>query len=349
MRKTLFLLPLLLLWTAPLSAVVIPGLYEAEVPVPDQSAESHKQGLTRAMLEVLIKLTGDRDVQGRQVTANLTGEPEKYVQQYKYRNKPVMRGNQLTLEQQLHLWVNFNADALNRALRDYGVPQWGRVRPSTLVWLMVEEARGRRFIGLEDEAGYTAIMDSRAQSRGIALLYPLLDSEDGAVLKEADVRGGFMEPVRQASQRYSADAILVGDVRQTTGETWEGQWTAIISGEQKSWAVQGDLPEAVLQEGIDQLTDILATRYVQSTAYQQESGIEIIVRDVNDFEQYSKILKYLSSLNSVTAVDVKAVEPGSVTFSVAAAGGELAVQRAIELGSLLQSMAGGGSPYRLAR
>ena len=111
----------------PVKAVVVSGLYDAEVPVPDQSAKSYKAGLARAMIEVLVKLTGDRDVQGRQVASVLAGQPEKYVQQYKYSNRPVFRDNQLSLEQQLYLRVSFSPDALDNALRENGVPLWGRV------------------------------------------------------------------------------------------------------------------------------------------------------------------------------------------------------------------------------
>lgn len=302
------------------------------------------------MLDVLIKLTGDRNVQGRQVAEYLTSEPEKYIQQYKYRNKPVIKDNQLTLEQQLYLWVSFNPQALDQALQKYDIPQWGKVRPSTLVWLLVQDGQERKFIGLEDDTGYTAIMDNQAQARGIALLHPLLDGEDKSQLQAADVRGGFMGPVKQASQRYSPDAILVGNVQHTEEGMWEAEWTYLMNDEQKNWAVDGDQPYVVLKDGIDQLTDILASRYVQAVASgYQESGIVITVKDVNDFDQYSKVLKYLRTLNTVTSVDVKTLEPGSVTFLVASTGGELVVQRAIELGSILQSMTGTGSPYRLVR
>lgn len=350
MRRIIFLIPCLLFWCQSVQAAVIDGLYEAEVPVPDQSAENHKKGLSEAMLDVLVKLTGDSNVQGRQVAEYLTGEAEKYVQQYKYRNKPVIRENQLTLDQQLYLWVSFNPQALDQALQKYDIPQWGKVRPATLVWLLVQDGQERKFIGLEDDAGYTAIMESQAQARGIALLHPLLDSQDRSLLQEADVRGGFMGPVREASRRYTPDAILVGNVLHTDDGMWEAEWTYLMNDEQKTWAVDGDQADVVLKDGINQLTDILASRYVQAVAYgYQESGIEITVKDINDFDQYSKVLKYLRTLNSVTSVDVKTVEPGSVTFLVASTGGELVIQRAIELGSLLQSMTGTGSPYRLTR
>ena len=338
-----------ILWCLPVQAVVVSGLYEAEVPVPDQSAASYKQGLARAMIEVLVKLSGDRNVQGREATSVLTGQPEKYVQQYKYRDKPIFKGDRLSLEQQLYLWVSFSPDALDNALREYGIPLWGRVRPSTLVWLVVEDNGERNFIGLEDEQGYTALMDNYAQSRGIVLTHPLLDNQDRQLLQASDVWGGFMGPIVQASARYSPDAILTGSVEHLVPDGWASHWTAGIAGETRAWDTKGEQAATVLQQGIDALTDLLVERYVQTATYVSDEGVEIVVKDIDSFEDYSTVLKYLGSLNSVTKVAVATVEPGSVTFNITATGGALAVQRAIELGQTLQPISGGGSTYRLIR
>ena len=301
------------------------------------------------MIEVLVKLTGDRDVQGRQVASVLAGQPEKYVQQYKYSNRPVFRDNQLSLEQQLYLRVSFSPDALDNALRENGVPLWGRVRPSTLVWLVVDDNGERDFIGLEDERGYTATMDNYAQLRGIVLIHPLLDNQDLQLLQPADVWGGFMGPVEQASTRYLPDCIMTGSIAHPVQDRWQGHWTSLIAGEMRSWDTGGDDMATVLQQGIDMLTDLLAERYVQTTAYASGTDVEIVVKDVADFEDYSTVLKYLRSLNSVTNVSVITVEPGSVTFNITATGGALTVQRAIELGQILQPITGGGTTYRLVR
>jgi uncharacterized protein len=345
-RKILVLVSLYICLATLVQAAVVSGLYEAEVPVTDQSTESHKKGLSSALLEVLIKLTGDRQIQDRPVTAELLRAPEQYVQQYKYQNKAVIEDGQLSLQQQLYLWVKFNESALDRALRDYAVPVWGRVRPSTLVWLVVQEGQNRQFVGLEDAEGFTSKLTSRAQTRGITLRHPLLDAQDTNLLKEADVWGGFVEPIKQASERYGADVILTGSM-ENTGAGWQTHWTAIMQDEVSSWSASGEEPALVLNEGIDRLVDTLATRYIQTTPGSQEAGIEIVVNDVNDFEQYSKVLKYLRTLNSVTAVDVKTVEPGSVTFSLTSTGSEVAVQRSIELGRILESSSGSSSTYRL--
>ena len=89
------------------------------------------------------------------------------------------------------------------------------------------------------------------------------------------------------------------------------------------------------------------TRFAHATTVAGESGVEIEIKDINNFDQYSTVLKYLRTLNSVVDVKVKSVAPGSVTYSITATGGELAVARAIDLGKTLESLSGSGSPYRL--
>lgn len=347
LKRFLFILSLLVL-SSPLHAVVINDLYQAEVPVPDQSDASQKAGLEKAMLEVLVKLTGDRNIQGRPVAEYLLKQPEKYLQQYKYRNKPVMEDNQLTLKEKLYLWASFSEAALDKTLRDYAVPVWGKVRPSALVWLTMENGDGRRYVGLEDETGYTAIMDARARARGIVISHPLLDTQDRSTLNITDIRSGFIDPIKQASSRYRADAILAGHMEKIDENNWQTEWISIVADDVLRWQTTGPA-RTVLEDGIDRLADTLAGRYIQSSTFAQITGIEIVVNDIDTFEQYARVLKYLRSLNSVTDVQVKGLLQGQATYSLTSTGGELAIQRAIELGNMLDSLTGSGSPYRLVQ
>ena len=346
-RMSGILLAIILCWPCAGRSAVVTGLYAAEVPVPDQSDASQRQGVAAALLNVLVKLTGDREVRGRAGAATLLEHSEQYVQQYKFLKQPVIRNNQLSLDQQLYLWVSFNADTLDKAMQNYSVPLWGRIRPATLVWLVTQQGPDRKLVGLEDEQGYSAMLDDSAQQRGIPIMHPLLDNEDRQLVKETDVIGGFLEPIRQASQRYAPDAVLLGNITSVSANTREARWTILINNEPVTWSATGENTEQVLQAGIDRLADELATRFAHANALAGESGVEIVVNDINDFDQYSRVLKYLRTLNSVVDVEVKTVMPGSVTYAITATGGELAVARAIDLGKTLESLSGSGSPYRL--
>src|SRR5579872_3127928 len=73
---------LALCWLSPARAVIVGGLYEARVPVTDQSVASRNAALQQAFGMVLVKVTGDRAAAGALATA--FDNPTQYVQQYRY-------------------------------------------------------------------------------------------------------------------------------------------------------------------------------------------------------------------------------------------------------------------------
>lgn len=329
-------------------ALTVEGLYEAEIPVPDQSAGNRKSGIAAALRSVLVKLTGDRNVFGNSAVVDIVKDAERYVQQYEYRSKQVLtRGNDAATGKQLHLWVSFNARALNNTLRNYSIPIWGQERPSTLVWLATQNDQRRKLITQDEETSYITILNQRAVQRGIPLIYPLLDLEDTLVLKADDISAGYSEVVQQASARYNSDAILTGSIEPGQDGLWEGHWSVSLQGNTSSWVTRGDMPSVVLDEGIDGLADILAQRFAPAGTSTHDAIVEIIVEGLDDYEQYAKVSEYLASLSSVTDVRVKTAEPDKVTFELLTQGGELAVAQSIELGNVLESTVGAGRTYRI--
>jgi len=335
------LLSTTLSYSTMVQAVVVSGLYEAEVPVSDKSAASRKKNMAAVLRTVLIKLTGDRQVPSRNGVTELLFNADQYAQQFEYRIK------EKDGTQQLYLWARFNETSLLNVLRDASIPEWGSERPSTLVWLAVDDAIGRRLSGLSDISGYVGKMEVQAKNRGIVLVHPLLDLEDTNQLKPIDIWGGFQEPVLAASSRYNANVVLTGRLEAISPELWEAHWVAYIDGHAITWSTQGILPETVLNEGIDGLADTLAKRYGQAGAYTQSGEIEILVNDITNYNQYSKVLNYLESLNSVTKVEIKEVGQHSVIYLLTTQADASVISRAVDLGQTLEQIS--TSSYRLVQ
>jgi uncharacterized protein len=319
-------------------AVVVSGLYEAEVPVSDQSASSRKKNMAAVLRAVLIKLTGDRQVPSRNGVAELLNNADQYAQQFEYRTREDDK-------QQLTLWARFNSASLDKVLLDAAIPEWGRERPSTLIWLAVDDALGRRLTGLSDTSGYAERMESSAKNRGIELVHPLLDLEDTNQLKASDIWGNFQEPVLAASERYHANVVLTGRLEAISAESWQAHWLAYIDGQTISWVTQGNLPEAALDEGVEGLADKLAERFGQAGTYTQTGEIEILVDEITDYHQYSKVLNYLESLNSVSNVQVREVNHSSVVYVLTAQADAAVISRAVGLGQTLEQIS--ANNYRL--
>ena len=66
-------------------AIKVPGLYEVEIPVRDQSEAARNEGLQTAFRRVLIKLTGDRQAAARTSIQPIFARARDYPQAYRYR------------------------------------------------------------------------------------------------------------------------------------------------------------------------------------------------------------------------------------------------------------------------
>jgi len=348
MKKSFFLL---LLWSLaiPVFAYQVSDLYEAEVAVQDQGTEEREAAVRTAMRAVLIKITGDRYASQRTSLLPIVENAGDYLQQYRYsrRSEDGTDGGQ-DPSSALKLRVKFDEATLNETLRDLGVPVWGKERPVTLVWVAVQDGSGRRLLSKERDPEYIHVLEERARTRGIELLFPLMDLEDASKIRVSDIWGGFREPVLEASRRYRPDSVLIGKIVASPAGIWEAQWTSFIEGTASSWTAEGGLPEMVLDEGVDGQADRLVSRFVRGDASDRAGTIAIEVNDITTAGEYAKALEYLRSLSSVTDVQVERVETGRVRFAITAHGGGHAIRQAIALGRLMEPLGdGNGNRYRL--
>ena len=340
--KSIFIIAFIMLVSQPVFAIKVSGLYQTTVPVSDESAPVRNKALKQALTQVLIKLTGDRNINSSSNVEPLLEKSERFVQQFRYRQ--VTTEGESTLE----LQVNFDETALNEALRSYGITIWSNERPAILVWMAYEGTEGRQMVSFEAHPEYLEMLDKRASARGLSLLFPLLDLEDTARISVSDVWGGFKEPILGASQRYDADVILTGKLTQIMPALWEAQWTAYIDDQVQNWSSQGQIADMALEEGIDELADRLASRYA-SVGSTQAEVIEIEVVDINNVDEYARTLSYLEGLQSVSSVQVKHVYPDKVIFELISLGGQAVIDQAIGLGNVLEPVISTkeGPSYRL--
>ena len=331
----------------PAAALEAAGLYEGRAPVESQAASARPPAIRAAFIEALIKLTGDRNIAQHENIAALAGEAERYVQQFRYQQT---EPDEAEAAPRLTLWVKFDEQAVNQALRDYGLSVWPRERPAILVWLAYEENGRRRLVEPEDASGLPGLLAQHAARRGLPFLTPLFDLEDAAALAVSDVWAGFKAPVLAASGRYRPDIVLTGRLFEAAPGRWELQWRGWFGAEMLSWNNSGAPAGAVLRAGVDELADRLAARYVKQGSAVVER-IRLTVRDVASIDDYARTLAHLEALQSVLSVEVKRVRPNELALELNARGGLAAIEQALDLGGALEAVEamppGGPVGYRL--
>jgi hypothetical protein len=335
------------------SADEVRNLYEAEVDVPDKDRKIRAEAFGLALLQVAVKVSGSRGAVDSPVIAEAMESPDRFVQQFRYRNvEPPTVDSETPEGPALRLWVQFDPRAVDTLIRDAGMPVWGRVRPSVLVLVAVESGAGRELLSSDDPRGWAEYIQRIAAERAVPMVLPLMDLEDRGRLRATDVWAGFEDSVRPAAERYQTDGILLGRAYERLPGFWEARWRLLLEDGRHEWIDQGQGLDAVLLAGINESADLLASRFGGFTGTTTATGVEVSVTGIRSLGDYARTLKYLDSLDQVSRVDVTSVDGDGVSFRLDARGGREGVRQVIALGRILVEDDAGdlnaGLNYRLA-
>ncbi|WP_197495698.1 DUF2066 domain-containing protein [Acidihalobacter yilgarnensis] len=336
--RTLALVVCLLSALAPVLpawALQVGGLYQATVPVADRSEGARLAAFQQALAQVLVKMTGNAAVAASPSLAPALQQPAQYIQQYAYQQQP---GTPASAATSLQLRVDFDPPAIDSLLRAAQLPLWGRERPLVVMWVGVDGDRNDRFIvgsdGDQPHPGARGALQQAADTRGLPVLFPLLDLQDQAAVHFSDLDGGFMDSIVTASARYEANAVVAGVVRPSAGSQWRGQWWLAFRGRTDHWSTQGASRDTVLAAGVDGVADRLAASLaVSGTAQPNQAGdrVDVEISGVGQVAVYARIEHLLGHLAPIASARVVAVAGDTVTFSVVPRGSASDVARNLAL------------------
>lgn len=344
---------LLVLLTASAQGAVVNGLYEASVPVPDQTTAARAVALQQALAAVLVKVTGERTAGAVSALAGLTRNPNQFLQQYHYQqtqdsggNAPVKGVTYFDLTRNgalaiagtgLVLHAKFDPDAVDQAVRAAGEPLWGQERPATLVWLALQDGNTRTVLSATSNPAVSQAMNAAAIQRGVPLIFPAMDAQDQQAISFTDIWTNNTAVIQQASARYKPDAILIGDIYLVSAGQYAVRWQLTSTGSVQAWSGSGagDLV-SITTEGLQTAADDYAKQYAITADSQGVNDVAVQVDDVTTVDAYAQVLAYLNALTPVKSVQVLQVKNGSVFFSIDTRGSVANLAQAITLGDLLK-------------
>lgn len=321
----------------PAQAGDVEDLYEAQVPVATQGEAERGRALVTAFEAVLVKVTGRRDAAAAPEIRAALRQPMAYVQQYLYRPLPAAPPDadpQAPPYTQL-MRVRFDAQAINRLVQRAGVPLWGRVRPTTLMWVAVEDGGERYLLGADGHEDLRALLEGEAQRRGLPVLLPLLDLEDRRALFFTDVWGNFGDAVLKASARYQVAAVAVGRLLREPDGRWSARWSLYHEGAAEHWSVPGADRAQAVAGGVDGAADTLGARYARAVSPDGGQFADLAVTGVTGLADYGRTMAYLRGLDQVRELQVLGVEGDSVLFRVRIGGDAEGLTRTIAFGTTL--------------
>ncbi|MBD3653801.1 DUF2066 domain-containing protein [Kangiella sp.] len=296
---------------APVKAERVTDLYSASWPVENQSTDVRQKAMQNAFAEVLVRVSGSKDVVNNSQIREVLPNAQDYMRQYSY--KRLSAAEQMVYERPLLLVATFDSLAVKKILQDASLPVWSENRPSGTFWIAVEE-NGNRRVATDANDSVTIALNRAASRRGLPIMLPMMDLEDKSQVTVGDIWGRFVGPINRASERYNADYVVVGQLSQSAGQ-WFGRWSMDLGGTVENLSSSASSKQDVIADLVDQVANKLAARLAVVLSG-EVLAVEIYVNNIYELEAYAGARNYLANLGMTESVKVLQVKDDAVLFEV---------------------------------
>ncbi|UZE13704.1 DUF2066 domain-containing protein [Pseudomonas sp. B21-053] len=257
-------------------AETVKGLYQVRQPVSSQSPEVRDQATQEALDTLVLRLTGDPKAAQNPGLAAIRKDPQQIISQYGFDAGPPEV-----------LKVDFDPATTEQALRRAGLSLWGANRPSILGWWLNDSAEGSSLVG--DGQATAAPLRRAAQHRGLPLRLPLADLSEQLVATAPNLEGTDAAPLRGASERYNADALLAVHAREEGGQ-WQAKWHLWLGDQKEAGTVQGADQAAVADAVMLAVAQRMAPRFVVKAGVSSEQLLEVQGMNLERYAALGRLL-----------------------------------------------------------
>jgi hypothetical protein len=263
------------------------GAYEAEVPVNSQADADRNGALSRALGNVLAKLSGDRSVMTRPGVMQALRDAKNYVASYDYRQDQSTSASGAPSYRTM-LVARFRQDDVDGLISALGLPLWPQPRPKPVIWLAIDDGSGPRLVTVQ-QANAARPLLNRAIERGYKLGLPT-----GSAAEQALVGAIWRQDtaaVARASSRYAPPMQLVGKLYRDKSGGWVADWVFVDGGKElNKWTVKDTDARRAMASGADGTADALVRRYAKAGAATGAAGTyTIAVTGLDSAEDYMRL------------------------------------------------------------
>lgn len=258
-------------------AETVSGLYQVREPVEGQGSEARAQATGKALDTLVLRLTGDPKAAQNPALAALRKDPQQIINQVGTEAGPPES-----------VLVEFDPGSTERALRQAGLALWGSNRPSVLGWWLNDSVEGSSLVG--DGQSAAEPLRRAAQHRGLPLRLPLADLQEQLVANAKLLEGNDPAPLREASERYGADALLAVHAHEADGK-WQGKWQLWLGDNREQGNAEGSDQAALADAVLLAVSNRLAPRYVTRPGASSDLQVQVQGMNLQRYAELSRVLE----------------------------------------------------------
>ena len=318
------------------------NLYSGEVVVASQSEADRNGAVPVALVQVLQKLSGQREIPSSPVLEGTLNNATRILRSYRYARVDLTAADG-AVTQELRLVAQFMQPEVDRIVQQIGMPRWRQERPEVQLWVVIDDGRNRQLKPLEFDYVWES-MEEIATMRGLPVGWPELDEEELQLIDMRLVWGGFTDYLVERGAPQDGVAIISA---RREGPQWTVRWNLASGGQNWSWQNSDLELMYALSEGTHQMADQIAASSTIAVSEQGSAIMDVRIGGLNSAAAYVSCLEYLQGLSLVSAVEILSADPGRVHFRLQLNASREHLSEAIERGSvLLPARAGSDYEYQ---
>jgi hypothetical protein len=326
-------------------AVAEINLYAGEVVVPSQGEADRREAIPEALIQVLQKLSGLREMPFSTALDEALGNADRLLLSFRYVNVD-REGPDGAIDQEIRLVAQFMQPEVDRIVQQAGLPRWQQERPAVQIWVVIDDGLERQLKPVEFGYAWESLEDIAAM-RGLPVSWPELDEEEQQLIDMRLVWGGFTDYLVERGAPDDGVAIIAA---RREGPQWTLRWNLASNGRSWSWRNSDQELMFALAQGIHKMTDELAASNSIAASEQGLWTTDVTIGGLNNAENYAVCLAYLQNLSLVTAVEILGAGPGRVHFRLQLNASSEHLAQAFNRGSvLLPSSPGNEYEYEFFR
>ncbi len=315
-----------------------PSFYTTEVSVSSQNASERRGATVRALMQVLVRLTGNPQVASNSVVRRATSNVEALTTGSSFRqDSETVNGVPVY---KTMLTVSFDPDSVDALIAGAGLKYWSNARPKPILWLVIDDGRGARLV-TGKQTNVVKPLATRGLERGMRFLLPAGGAPEQAAA--ASILALNAPALQVLTSRYRNDAQLIGKVyRRAPG--WAADWVMTQSGaELARWSFSDVDPRRVIASGVDEVANALARR----DAVYLETGVaglySIDVVGVDTQAEFIRLMSYLQTMAIVRKVTVLEASPGQLRLQLDLGIGMRGFRTMVASGDTLKAISDAGA------
>ncbi|MBV9576054.1 MAG: DUF2066 domain-containing protein [Gammaproteobacteria bacterium] len=306
----------LVIWSSfffamPVFAVTVSSLYQADIPVVSQADDLREQAVKDGFLQVLIKVSGNPEIEKNPVIKYSLQKAAYYVQEYTY-SLPTTTSSEYVLQ------VRYEPNDVIRLLKKAKITYWKESRPLILVWLAATtKDRETEIINNDATDDIFKIMKGQGKKYGLPLIFPLMDMKDMDLVSVDDVSHMTIPILKEATKRYAPDAILIGKLQENEATT-ESEWELVLHDKTWNFTIADQSTQNVIANLINQVRKTLESGHPKKVARAEgpTSWVNLEIANIVQRDDLQILVRYLEQLSLVRQVKLVQVANNNVELSV---------------------------------